>query len=556
MATLDDFLANANAVLGAEKQALGAGYGAIGAANENARAAINASADAQITLNQTEADAVAKQQAAKQQIATELGVTSGDAQRAILSKQILEAKDQVVRAHAEMSAITEQRFTDNPLGWIVNQFRQPFVEEQVKEADQRFKDMSGIYATLDSTAQNGFQTVQQLNQADAAAKFAAQSKVVFAQRDAQAAQLDHQNALSGINAAKDMASIDLAKNAQAQSMEKWKEERANHAQAMKVQQAHLALAQDAAADRNKIRAAQAEKEMILKQGLASFYPPEQRANILKYSSGQLEAALEANPAVANQAYAMGLKVAAAGTGSPSIISYGQSVGEAANVMDMTHIPANAQWLMDIRKKFAMATPEEQARLYGVKGTDIIYQKEMGANGKPVATSPLFDAAVEKELIAKAKNIDPRDKSNPFLAPSLSQLVTTDPQVARLGVVKNYLGNLGPGAEESLQNPKAIILGVMAAQPNADINMLAQEVSTLYSRVRANTNAMNNFIGAGVSPKVLEAGYTVDGVDYSKPAEVAKAAMKFNLQSKGIIAGGKLGDLQFRISNALVGAPKQ
>lgn len=510
------------------------------------RNALDASAAATIELFKADADAAAARKVDKQKIAEQLGVTPQDEQRAKLSVQIGLAKDDLIKANEELATISNSSFADNPLGWLVDQFRMPFVQEQVKAAEGRFKDMTTAYSTLDSIAQNGFQTVNALNETDAAAKFAAQMKVTSADAAFKSAQLDREAARDGLAAARDLYNVGKDGNAQAWQVLNYETQRRNHAESMAMQRKHMEMAQ---ADKKE----EEDYYKILKVGYAALVDPAQRTAVEGMPSKAIKQMLADNAPLRNAAYSAGMQVIKNNGKYPSNIIYDvQSPSSAVNIMEQVGAPPSASWIKTMRAEWAANGPQFEAAR-GIVNGQLQLQLATDGTGKKIPTSPTFDAGVKEWLLAKAKNIDPKDGSNPMLAPSLSELLAVNPELGETYAVR-LLKEMGAGGDD-LRSASATMQKIMQADPKVDINQLSQDIANIYGHARAYKNARNGFQSMGIPDAVLEAGYVQGKVDYTKPEQVAKAAMKYKLQQRRIISEGLLGDIEYAVQNKLFGAPK-
>lgn len=490
------------------------------------RNALDASAAATIELFKADADAAAARKVDKQKIAEQLGVTPQDEQRAKLSVQIGLAKDDLIKANEELATISNSSFADNPLGWLVDQFRMPFVQEQVKAAEGRFKDMTTAYSTLDSIAQNGFQTVNALNETDAAAKFAAQMKVTNADAAFKSAQLDREAARDGLAAARDLYNVGKDGNAQAWQVLNYETQRRNHAESMAMQRKHMEMAQ---ADKKE----EEDYYKILKVGYAALVDPAQRTAVEGMPSKAIKQMLADNAPLRNAAYSAGMQVIKNNGKYPSNIIYDvQSPSSAVNIMEQVGAPPSASWIKTMRAEWAANGPQFEAAR-GVVNGQLQLQLATDGTGKKIPTSPAFDAGVKEWLLAKAKNIDPKDGSNPMLAPSLSELIAVNPELGETYAVR-LLKEMGAGGDD-LRSASATMQKIMQADPKVDINQLSQDIANIYGHARAYKNARNGFQSMGIPDAVLEAGYVQGKVDYTKPEQVAKAAMQVKLSKQDVEA---------------------
>lgn len=520
---LSQILAQGDKIRESISQSVTRGASDISAANENQRAALADSTQASVEQEKLAMQEDQAKLAARNNVANQLGVGNDMSQRADLATKILQAKDQMAAAHSEQLALASTNFADDPLNWIISQIKLPFATTAAKAATDNFTSLTSAYTSLDTAAQNGFQTVNQLNEADAAAKFNAKVKMLNAVSAGKDAELQRQNALDGLSAAKEIGNLALNQNAQQFQVAQARQAQSNADRQFALEQERF----------NMMRADKAKKDQyyqILKLGLAAHYPEEQRANIMALPEIALERAVANNDSLEKSAYNLGMQIIAKGNGNTEAVRWGATPAETANIMDQTSYPKNMQWLQDAKKSFSLESAPKQATL-GVSGDQIIMQSAMGADGRKTAVSPQFDAAVNKWLLTKSKNVDPRDRTNPFLAPALSQVISTDPQVGQIPVVRDFLVKLGPAGNTLIQDPKALVESFWKTNPNYDTIEFSKQLSTLYSRIRAHTNAVSNFQGAGVSQKILTTGYSVDGIDYSQPQDVALQVVKTKMNQR-------------------------
>lgn len=494
-----------------------------------------------ISLAGAERDAGVARQQGYQEVASQLRVTPADENRVRLAKEIAVAQDQMLAANAELTGIAASNFSDNPLGWFVDQFRKPYVASEASAAKQRFADATTAYSTLDSVAQNGFQTVDKLNQIDAGKKFDAQIKQVQADTSFKVAQLDHEAARDGLAAARDLYQVGKDGNAQAWQQLQYETQQRNHAESMAMQRDHFTASQ---ADKNQ------EKSYyeLLRTGYIALSSPEQAANIRAIPVEQLKAALAGNPTLQGAAYNAGVQVMKNGGKFPKQITFdSQSPSAALNVAEQVgELPKSLKWVSDMKGEWAALGPTAMTARGLRPDGQLMLEMVTDGSGKKIPASGIFDSAANSWLAEKARNIKAKDGTNPFIAPPLSVIVANNPALAELATVKK-LQAMGVAGED-IRDGKIVLK--LLAEGGADINQTAKEVAQIYGNARAVSNDLNNLRGVGVSPQVLGSGYVQEGVDYTRPERIASAMSKLKLQSMKIIPEGLLGDVMFKVSSAL------
>lgn len=496
-----------------------------------------------ISLAGAERDAGVARQQGYQEVASQLRVTPADENRVRLAKEIAVAQDQMLAANAELTGIAASNFSDNPLGWFVDQFRKPYVASEASAAKQRFADATTAYSTLDSVAQNGFQTVDKLNQIDAGKKFDAQIKQVQADTSFKVAQLDHEAARDGLAAARDLYQVGKDGNAQAWQQLQYETQQRNHTESMTMQRKHF-------------EASQADKKQeesyygLLRAGYVALSPPEQRDSIMAIPSEDLKRMLADNPTVRGAAYNAGIEVMKNGGKFPKRITYdAQSPATAINVAEqMGGLPKSMKWVNDMKQEWAAQGPTGMAARGLRPDGQLILEMVTDGSGKKVATSQAFDQGVNTWLSEKARNIKAKDGTNPFQAPALSVILANNPELANLPTVQK-LRALGVAGEDLRDAAVALKL---LSDGGADINQTAKEVAQIYGNARAITNELNNLQGIGVSSAVLNAGYRQGGVDYTKPAEVAMVLSRLRLSSQDLAQARKIEAGKQDVFNAMWG----
>lgn len=512
-------------------------------ATASQKEALRAAEAASVEMASLEADAAKRKQASRMDIASQLQVTADSENRVRLAKEIAVAQEGMLQANKELATITESSFTDNPLGWMVDQFRKPYVQQQAQVAQQRFVAATGAYEKLDSVAQNGMETVDKLNTVDAGAKFAAQMKQAAADTSFKSAQLDHEAARDGLAAARDLYQVGKDNNAQAWQTLQYETQQRNHTESMAMQKDHF-------------EAAQADKKQeesyynLLRAGYVALSPPEQRDAIMAIPAKDLKLMLTDNPTVRSAAYNAGVEVVKNGGKFPKRITYdAQSPATAINVAEqMGGLPKSMKWVNDMKQEWAAQGPTGMASRGLRPDGQLILEMVTDGSGKKVATSQAFDQGVNTWLAEKARNIKAKDGSNPFQAPALSVILTNNPDLANLPTVQK-LRALGVAGEDLRD---ATVILKLLSDGGADINKTAEDVSKIYGNARAVTNELNNLQGIGVSPAVLNAGYRQDGVDYTKPAEVAKVLLQMKLSSQDLAQARKIEAGKQDVFNAMWG----
>jgi hypothetical protein len=512
MALVDDVLSqlsSAAANTTQDKEQLGSLLDKINAQQgiESNAAEKGAEADKQAIIARAKAQVAVQDASSK--VAGSLGtdVTQANERLSNLAGDIWNLKDKRDKAQAEYTDIVDSKFFDNPIGWLVGQFRAPYVAAELDQANSNLDAATTFYKNINQATQEGIQTQIALKKIETA-------DTMKAATDKVDAQLQHDKAVIAIES--------LRTNVQG-----LKEFREMNQQALtnKVQAYHVAnsereyalqlrrLADDEAYHNwlmsKENKTAQEEKQLMnwFKMGSALIATPERPA----IAPGTPDAAVSFmlkdpnNSDYARLAISTAIKsMGQSGQGQQLVVG---SYSDLQHIKQVTGgIPDAYAWTQKFGDAVDGAVAESLKTNLGMAGGGGAGSLDAGDNKTKISVQQLkklYDDTAVKVAGAQMANIKPSDGSNIYAAPSL-QLLMHNPQVANNPLVKNYLSQVPNTNIKDVEQ----IFGA-TAQLVKDGKMSFDEAvknyTSLYSAAVQANNAVNNYAGLGL-PNQL--GYRV------------------------------------------------
>jgi hypothetical protein len=417
----------------------------------------------------------------------------------MMSQLASQQKDNIARltkATEEYKQVTQSDITADPMGWVVDQFKQPFVARELGAAQTAVNSTKASIDGLNNTFQNAAQTQDILAKANAKSNFAEELAKINA-----SAQVE-----------KDKYTLEALRTGQVANAQIF--QTAIEGERAKVQWGEFAQRQ---ANLEEARAERAQRQRMIdeakQQELVSMDLARQGLKLLGVDSSQWNNA-QMKQFMATQTPESSQTIYAAAFAQPrgqsGIINLADSPAEYLNAKTSfgANIP-NTEYLNGYIAEInnsAANDPVMHAQYFTPKG-----------QYKPEAVN----SYIAKRLAQDAGNVDPKNGANPFTAATLSNIEKVNPGIANSDIYKKFLINYG---DTALKDPTFLMQEIEKKGLPQGVNPtdFAKQLSALYDASMAISNSTNNFATIGLQP---QKNYKYDGVVWSDPAQVSREVMK-------------------------------
>jgi hypothetical protein len=448
-----------------------------------------------------------------QQQASQLGINPSDPANIIseLTASQLAATKNLSRATSELQAIDSANFLDNPLSWIVDQFRRPYVEQDVSSANTQrmaaqaaIADASKSLNELSLIDKNTTETVT-----NASIESQARKDLLTARAIANDVEISAISANVGLlreheQNIKDLVGLSNQRlgamfnaNQEARAIESEARAREAHSLSMQIHRDQLAkLKEDSDAESNYVAS--------IKQGLSIKGASKEYINSLSDATLKSDLRLGSKERKAELAQYAEVGMRSKAFGSSLIAS---TLPESINFF------VSGTGKLDGFKKASPAVGEYVERLVSKLPANLSQDQLLGQ----------IKLKSDADFAAMAREIDP-ETPNIYKAKSASLLLKAAPDIQQLPIWKQFIApELARGNDVDLSRPESLVKQIAGLIDNgANPSTWGVQFSKLYSAVTSTNNTLENYQGIGVpkqtSYRYNPIGWSIGNIDLSNPTD--------------------------------------